>query len=50
MFLQVAQAVAHSLKVPLDNVKVKRNQNNVGPNASATGGSTTSERCVAVNI
>ncbi|BFZ03639.1 hypothetical protein BsWGS_06678 [Bradybaena similaris] len=46
LYTKVAQAVAYTLKVPLDNVKVKRNQNNVGPNASATGGSTTSERCV----
>ncbi|XP_005094220.1 xanthine dehydrogenase [Aplysia californica] len=44
---QVAQAVAHGLGIPLDFVKVRPNQNNVTPNAFATGGSTTSERCVA---
>uniref|UniRef100_A0A0B7AUW5 FAD-binding PCMH-type domain-containing protein n=1 Tax=Arion vulgaris TaxID=1028688 RepID=A0A0B7AUW5_9EUPU len=46
LYTKVAQAVAHSLKVPLENVKVRPNQNNVLANASVTGGSTTSERCV----
>ncbi|KAH9519697.1 hypothetical protein Btru_070660 [Bulinus truncatus] len=47
LYMKVAQAVAHALKVPLDSVKVRPNQNNVTPNAWMTGGSTSSERCVA---
>ncbi|CAL1531002.1 unnamed protein product [Lymnaea stagnalis] len=47
LYMKVAQAVAYTLKVPLDCVKVKPNQNNVTANAWMTGGSTASERCVA---
>ncbi|XP_055877784.1 uncharacterized protein LOC106061888 isoform X2 [Biomphalaria glabrata] len=47
LYMKVAQAVAHTLKVPLDSVKVRPNQNNVTPNSWMTGGSTASERSVA---
>ncbi|GFO27287.1 xanthine dehydrogenase/oxidase [Plakobranchus ocellatus] len=51
LYTKVAQAVAHCLKIPLEFVKVRPNQNNVTPNPLWTGGSISSERCVAnVNI
>ncbi|KAK3747538.1 hypothetical protein RRG08_030071 [Elysia crispata] len=47
LYMKVAQAVAYSLGVPLEFVKVRPNQNNVTPNPLWTGGSISSERCVA---
>ncbi|ODM92327.1 Abscisic-aldehyde oxidase [Orchesella cincta] len=42
-FNQVAQVVAHTLKLPLDKVKVKPSNNLISPNAGVTGGACTSE-------
>ncbi|KAK3793085.1 hypothetical protein RRG08_038590 [Elysia crispata] len=47
LYMKVAQAVAYRLKIPVDFVKVRPNQNNVTPNPLFTGGSITSERSVA---
>ncbi|XP_059174525.1 xanthine dehydrogenase/oxidase-like [Physella acuta] len=47
---QVAQAVAHTLRISLDFIKVRPNQNNVTANAWMSGYSTTSERCVGAAI
>ncbi|GFS12623.1 xanthine dehydrogenase/oxidase [Elysia marginata] len=47
LYMKVAQAVAYSLQIPLKLVKVRPNQNNVTPNPLWTGGSISSERCVA---
>nr|KAG5714257.1 hypothetical protein BaRGS_018474 [Batillaria attramentaria] len=46
LFMKVAQAVAHSLGIPVDMVKVRPSLTYVVPNAFITGGSTTSERAV----
>ena len=46
---QVAQAVAHSLGISVDMVKVRPNLTYIVPNSSITGGSTTSERAVRVS-
>jgi len=40
---KVAQVVAHTLKIPLESVRVKPTNNLVAPNSQATGGSITSE-------
>jgi hypothetical protein len=47
--VQVAQAVAHGLGVPIEMIKVRPNLTYCVPNASLTGGSTTSERAVNVS-
>ncbi|KAK7506537.1 hypothetical protein BaRGS_00002012, partial [Batillaria attramentaria] len=46
LYVKVAQAVAHSLGIPLDMIKVRPNQSFSSPNSTITGGSTTSERSV----
>ncbi|KAL8561663.1 hypothetical protein ACOMHN_001395 [Nucella lapillus] len=46
LFTKVAQAVAHGLGIPVDMVKVRPPLTYVVPNASVTGGSTTSEKTV----
>ena len=47
--LQIAQAAAYRLNIPVDYIKIRPNQNNVTPNPFITGGSTGSERSVAVS-
>lgn len=46
LYMKVAQAVAHGLGIPVDMIKVRPNLTYCVPNASITGGSTTSERAV----
>lgn len=48
IILQVSQAVAKTLNIPLDFIKVRPLQNNTLPNPLFTGGSTASEMCVQV--
>lgn len=46
LYMKVAQAVAHSLGIPIDMIKVRPNRSYVLPNSTFTGGSTTSEKAV----
>ena len=46
--VQVAQAVAHALKCPVDNIKVRPNQGIISPNSWVTGGSSASELAMQV--
>lgn len=43
LYTKVAQGVAHILGMPLENIKVKPNQNIISPNSLVTGGSIASE-------
>ncbi|XP_059145955.1 uncharacterized protein LOC131933182 isoform X2 [Physella acuta] len=50
LYTKVSQAVARTLKVPLNYIKVRPQQNNTIPNPSFTGGSSGSEMCVSAAI
>ncbi|XP_012939556.1 xanthine dehydrogenase isoform X2 [Aplysia californica] len=50
LYTKVAQAVAKNMNIPVDRVKVRPNQNNVTPNPGFSGGSSTSEMCVAAAL
>ncbi|XP_059174522.1 uncharacterized protein LOC131954776 [Physella acuta] len=50
LYTKVSQAVARTLKVPLNYVKVRPLQNNTIPNPSFTGASFASETCVSAAI
>uniref|UniRef100_A0A0B7B2H5 FAD-binding PCMH-type domain-containing protein n=1 Tax=Arion vulgaris TaxID=1028688 RepID=A0A0B7B2H5_9EUPU len=43
LYTKVAQGVAHALGVPIDNIKVRSNQNIITPNNTVSGGSVASE-------
>merc|ERR1719361_3200417 len=50
LYMKVAQAVAQSLGIPLDMVKVRANQSVISPNMMPTGGSTGSETAMQAAI